>query len=445
MLNDAVLCGEETLPTNIPLVCALTVGIARNTNEDQSANINTALATAAANNTGLFFPAGKYRIDGNISVPTKGSLVGSRTGTTLFYSTLTAAPLIGDDVFANAVENLMISDIIFDNIAVSFYGNAKRNITIRYNAFINTKTLHTQTQVSVAHGNYLVKGNVFMRGRNYPGVGLSTYKNNGSTISYNFLGSASNKDKASTYIDTRTRNLITKLVNAKNAGQLVMDDDQGNYVSGWYATDELQNSSFFRNFFAGNTQQMLFNPQTQLDDIQRDHIIYIKQYNNVDVYQNYFTGWPTTAAGQLKFRNAENLVFAANYLDTTNFDARPYDHSPKLFMRNTYIFNNYVNEGKVTFWQNFDDSDEKSIDVKDYLVFSNIFSAADMTIPRITRTARNRSNNFYITKSSNLYTGTTTEVVASSNFTDITIEQMRAKIPADKQRFLTMSYITPQT
>ncbi len=445
MINDAELCGGESVPTNIPLVCALSVGIERDTGVDQSAKINTELATAAANNTGLFFPAGKYRVDGNINVPTKGSLVGSRTGTTLFYSTLTAAPLIGDDVYANTVENLMISDIIFDNIAVSFYGNTKRNITVRYNAFINTKTLPTQTQLSVAHGNYIIKGNVFMRGRNYPGVGLSTYKNNGTTISYNFLGSASNKDKASTYIDTRTANLITKLVNAKNAGQLVMDDDQGNYVSGWYATDELRNSSFFRNFYAGNTQQMLFNPQTQLENIQRDHIIYIKQYDNVNVYQNYFTGWPTTAAGQLKFRNAENLVFAANYLDTTNFDARPYNHSPKLFMRNTYIFNNYINEGKVTFWQNFDDSDEKSIDVVDYLVFSNTFSAADMILPRITRTARNRSNNFYITQSSNLYTDTTTEVVASSNFTNITLEAMHAKIPADKQRFLTMTYIAPQS
>lgn len=444
-MNDAELCGDESLPTNIPLVCALSVGIERNTDADQSTKINTELATAAANNKGLFFPTGKYRVDANISVPTKGSLVGSRTGTTLFYSTLDAAPLVGDDVAANAVENLMISDIIFDNIVVSFYGNAKRNIIVRYNAFINTKTLTNKAQVSVAHGNYVVKGNVFMRGRNYPGVGLSTYKSNNATISYNFLGSASNKDRASTYIDTRTRNLITKLVNAKNANQLVMDDDQGNYVSGWYATDELINSSFFRNFFAGNTQQMLFNPQTQLEDIQRDHIIYIKQYNNVDVYQNYFTGWPTTAAGQLKFRNAENLVFAANYLDTTSFDARPYDHSPKLFMRNTYIFNNYVHEGKVTFWQNFNDSDEKSIDVVDYLVFSNTFSAADMTLPRITRTTRNRSNNFYITQSSNLYTGTTTQVVASSNFTDITLTEMHAKIPTNKQRFLTMTYIAPQS
>lgn len=445
MINDTELCGGESLPTNIPLVCALSVGIERDTDVDQSAKINTELDTAASNNTGLFFPAGKYRVDGNISVPTKGSLVGSRTGATLFYSTLDAAPLVGDEITTNTVENLMISDIIFDNIAVSFYGSSKRNITVRYNSFINTKTLTNKAQISVAHGNYVVKGNVFMRGRDYPGVGLSTYKNNGSTISYNYLGAASNKDKASTYIDTRTANLITKLVNAKNAGQLVMDDDQGNYVSGWYATDELTNTSFFRNFFAGNIQLKLYNPQTQEEDINRDHIIYIKQYNNVDVYQNYFTGWPTTAAGQLKFRNAENLVFAANYLDTTNFDARPYGSSTKLFMRNTYVFNNYINEGKVTYWQDFDDSDQKSIDVVDYLVFSNTFSAADMIIPRITRTNRNKSNNFYITQSSNLYTDTTTEVVASNNFTDITLEEMRAKIPADKQRFLTMTYIAPQS
>lgn len=445
MLNDTELCGGESVPTNIALVCALSVGIERDTDVDQSANINRELATAAAENKGLFFPAGKYRVDGNINVPTKGSLVGSRVNTTIFYSTLAQAPVIGDVVAENAVENLTIGDIIFDNLVVSFYGTAKRNIIVRYNAFINTKTLTDKAQISVAHGNYIVKGNVFMRARDYPGVGLSTYKNNGSTISYNFLGSASNSDKASTYIDVRTRNLITKLVNAKNASKLVMDDDQGNYVSGWYATDELRNSSFFRNFFAGNTQQKLFNSETQLEDIQRDHIIYIKQYDNVNVYQNYFTGWPPTPAGQLKFRNAENLVFAANYLDTTSFDARPYDHSPKLFMRNTYIFNNYIKEGKVTFWQNFDDSDEKSIDVEDYLVFSNTFSATDMTITRITRTTRNRSNNFYITQSSNLYTDTTTEVLASSNFTNITLEAMHAKIPADKQHFLTMAYIAPQS
>lgn len=445
MINDTESCGGESLPTNIPLICALSVGIERDNNIDQTDKINQELAAAAADNKGLFFPAGRYRVDDRINVPTKGSLVGSRANTTIFYSTSGIAGMVGDIVQSNTVEDLMISDIVFDNIAVAFYGASKRNIVVRYNAFINTKTSNDKAQLAVAHGNYVVKGNVFMRARDYPGIGLSTYKNNGSTISYNYLGSASNKDKASTYIDTRTANLITKLVNAKNAGQLVMDDDQGNYVSGWYATDELTNSAFFRNFYAGNTLELLFNPLTLAEDIKRDHIIYIKQYNNVDVYQNYFTGWPPAAAGQLKFRNAENLVFAANYLDTTNFDARPYDHSPNLFMRNTYIFNNYVHEGKVTFWQNFDDSDEKSIDVVDYLVFSNIFSAADMTLPRITRTARNRSTDFYITQSSNLYTDTTTEVVASSNFTNITLEAMHAKIPADKQRFLTMTYIAPQS
>ncbi|EML5381253.1 hypothetical protein HWQ17_22925 (plasmid) [Enterobacter pasteurii] len=439
-------CGGEAIPTSTPLVCALSVGVQRDIDIDQTTIINEQLALAAKQQKGLFFPSGKYRVDGNINISSShSSLVGSRSGTTIFYNLMNEAPVVSFFDTTAEIGNIIISDIIFDNITINLRGLSKSNIIIRYNAFINSKsTDSTKAQIYVSHSPYIIKGNVLMRGVGYPGVGISTYKCVDTIISYNYLGSTSNQTKAQTYIDSRTSSLLTKLINAKKSGKITLGDDQGNYISAWYATDQLRDSKFFRNFIQGNTLQKLYNPTTQLNDIERDHIIYIKQYDNVEVYQNYFNGWPGDSHGQVKFRNAQNLTFVANYIDSASFDGRAYDNSTYMYMRYTYIFNNYIKEGKVTYWQNFTDTETKKIDVVDFLVFDNTFFANDLNIARITSTQRNISRNFFYTSTSNLYDGTTTHVVANK-FTDITLSDIKNKVHHEKRKFLTMQYILPSS
>jgi len=426
------------------LVCALSVGIARDVDEDQSEKIIIQSALAASQGKGLFFPSGRYRIDSNVTLSSKGWLVGSQKDSTIFYSNSKLAPIVGEDTYSTVVSDIVICDIIFDNVIVKFHGNRKSDIKIIYNVFINSRTDSSIAQISVAHTSFLIKGNVLMRERNCPGVGINTYRNTDTIVSYNFLGSLIEINKAKSYLDDRTLKLIERLTISSGRGDITIADDQGNYVCAWYATDGLTRSSFYNNFIAGNKLQHLYNINSHEFNITRDHIIYIKQYDDVDVYLNYFTGWPDDAHGQLKFRNAKNLIFAANYLEMTSFNARPYDNSPHLYMINTFIFNNFINDGVISFWQNFDDSEIIKIEVLDFLVFRNDFIAKERSEPRITSTYRNSSENFFSTFSSNMYIDDFTEV-NSIFFKDIKLGVMENKIPERKKHFLNMHYILPCT
>ena len=89
-------------------------------------------------------------------------------------------------------------------------------------------------------------------------------------------------------------------------------------------------------------------------------------------------GWPKDAYGQAKFRNATGLYFAANYLDSVSFHARPYNSSSILSMSETFIFNNYIKEGVVNYYQGFEESEEQYIDASNYVVFNNIFDNVDI-------------------------------------------------------------------
>lgn len=441
LASASELCGDELMPASPALFCSYHFGLKPGDEKDISSELQSALTLASEQKKGIFFPHGKYKILNQVLVKNHNSIIGSTFGATIFSGPPPNKPaiLFGDLSYGPTVGDLEIKGIIFDNIWVGFFGTSKKNIEINYNVFINTN--RKEEQLSAAHVPFVIKGNIFMRGRYFPGVGLSTYANkikDGKrlVVEGNFLGSLDLINKAANYIDDSTKLMIEKLTKLRLADELNFDDDQGNFIAGWYSTSGLNGGLFYKNFFSGNTLQNLWNPQTKQYDIIRDHNIYIKQYDDVDVIQNYFGGWPDTAEGQLKFRNAENLTFAANHLERISFNARPYDTSPNMYMRNTYIFNNYIAEGIINYWQNFTDTPEKNIDIKDYFVFDNIFSALDKKICRISSTWRSihpeqfkEANNLYLDAS---------KVISCDGMIQETSDYLKENIPIKKQAYLSL-------
>lgn len=59
MMNDAELCGDESLRQIYLWFVLSSVGIKHNTDADQSTKIDAELVQRARNNKGLFFPYGK--------------------------------------------------------------------------------------------------------------------------------------------------------------------------------------------------------------------------------------------------------------------------------------------------------------------------------------------------------------------------------------------------
>lgn len=432
-------CAGEEMPLlgGVVLTCATDLGIKPNQGFDISSEVSAALSDGKS----IFFPAGNYLIGSDIVLKDKNSLVGSESGVTIFRGVKPNKSIsIGNDTYGTIINQLTIKNIIFDNATVNFYGN-KRNIEIINNAFINT--VSEAQQLSVSHNAFTIHGNVFLRDKNHPGVGFSTYRNNNAKIENNVVGDISDKNLLLTlnYYDIGTFNVINKIKKSAKNKELTVLDEQGYFVAGWYATDGLKNSVFRNNVISGNTLDCL-DVSGETDKAKckmtRDHVIYIKQYNNVDVVNNYFSGWPLDAAGNIKFRNASHLYFAGNYLNKTEFNARPYDNSETLKMDNTFIFNNVLQETAIGYWQNFEDTDEKYIDARNFVVFDNVFSAEDQTASRINTSWRSTHGEFL--EANNRYTDQT-PVLANHLFQSVDITTAKERFPANKSALLAVKPI----
>lgn len=428
-----VPCGGEPMPILLdrPLVCAINLGITPNTGAD----ISPLISQLMPQNRGIFFPAGKYIISNNIVLGTGNSLIGSISGVTIFHNPDSMKTIsIGNTDYSSVVKNLTIKYLILDNIKINFYGN-KNDIEIENNAFVNT--MIEDGQLSVSHNKFRILGNVFLRDKTHPGIGLSTYKNKNTLIQGNIVGSISDEKRIATlnYYDTESYNVVTKLKRAVESGDIQLEDEQDYYRSAWYATDDLTDSAFKRNVIYGNEEKCLKdNVETNQCLMKRDHAIYIKQYNNVDVINNYFNGWPKDASGSVKFRNATNLYFSGNYLDQVEFDARPYYTSHTLRMDNTFVFNNLFNDAIVSYWQNFNDSESTYINAKNFVVFDNIFEGNDRNKIRIASTWRNTHGEFL--EANNLYSDFVP--VMTQDFVNIDINEAKSRLPEDKRVLLTL-------
>lgn len=423
-------------------------GILPGTGEDLSDKLIALLDVSNASQKGIYFPCGVYLFSKDVLMKSYNTLKGSVCGT-VFRSTssIDNAVMFGDSIYGNAVTALSIENIIFDNVRVHFYGR-KTNISISNNVFINTVTASDIAQLTCSTNAYTIKGNVFMRGRGFPGVGLSTYGNaSGLIIEQNFLGSVSDITKATPWLSHDTQTMLAKLLELRESGVMSFDDAQGDFVAGWYSTSNLKKGVFRKNFFTGSEAIYLYNPATGEKDIGRDHNVYIKQYDQVEVVQNYFGGWPgdDRASGQLKFRNAKGLVFAGNYLEGISFNARPYDNVDDtwLIMQDTFIFNNYINDGMISYWQNFTDSADKAINVKNYLVFSNRFTNRDVSQALISSPVNTLSPDQFLC-AENSFEETGTLVPTSGVFADTGVENLRAMLPDYASKYVSIIPIVPE-
>lgn len=426
-------------------------GISPDTNEDLSNQISSLLTKSHDRQKGIYFPAGTYLFSQDVLLTSFNSLIGSEEGTIFrCISDDKKSIMFGDSTYSSVVTDLNIQNIIFDNIRVHFYGR-KSNINVNHNVFINTVTETDIPQLTCSTSAYGIKGNIFMRGRGYPGVGLSTYGNSaGLVIEQNFLGSVSDIKLATPWIDDNTKTMLATLLELRKVGKMTFDDAQGDFVTGWYATSNLRKGIFRQNFFAGSTEIFLFNPKTEPGkdpiNIPRDHCVYIKQYDHVEVVQNYFSGWPKNdrASGQLKFRNAKGLVFAGNYLNGLSFNARPYDNVDNqwLIMQDTFIFNNYLSDGMISYWQNFKDSEEKAINVKDYLVFSNQFIHRDNSKPLVTSPSTSLSADQFLC-SENIFVETGELVKIDGVLKEKALSLIKARLPDYATQYLSIKPIMP--
>lgn len=443
-MSNPVRC---TKIENVDYIYAPDAGINPDTGDDLSLKLSILLSESNATQKTIYFPEGTYIFSEDILLQSYNSLKGSTKGTIFRGITNSGeSVMFGDNIYVNTVKELSIENIIFDNARVHFYGR-KTNISISHNVFINTITDASTAQLNCSTNAYTIKGNIFMRGRGYAGVGISTYGNAaGLIIEQNFLGSVSDIALATPWLDEETQDMLALLLELRDSGLISFDDAQGDFVAGWHSTSFLKKGLFRRNFFVGSKEMYLYNPLTNDEDIGRDHNVYIKQYEQVEIVENYFGGWPgnDSASGQLKFRNAKGLVFAANHLKDISFNARPYDSTQDewLIMQNTFIFNNYIDNGMISYWQNFIDSEDKAISIESYLVFDNLFTERDTSQILISSPEKTLSFDQFLC-AENRYVNTGELVQINGVFRIKDLEDLKKMLPEYAYKYVNAEPIMP--
>ncbi len=326
---------------------------------DDSDELNAAVTMAVAQNKSLYFPTGTYLISKHIQIEDKVSLYGDSTGLSVIMA-VNGAPDIGDQEAGKNIDNITIQDLHFLNVKVSMIGDGgynKENYTVRRCILMATDPAFGDTEQ--LQWQYITLGVVehciFLRQSEcQAGPGLRTYKTKDCMIQGNIWGLDLNQTG---WLATEWKafaswdNLLEKLETLRN--EFNLDWDQGQFRCAFYPNRVL-NEKIYDNIFNGS-------PYDNANELQ-DHVIYSKDYQDLEIVGNWMRGWPVTPGGGLKIRNAYGPVtVAANrFVNTPVFQyayastAVPEVYQNALLYRNWFDINEELTFERLglSYWEN---------------------------------------------------------------------------------------------
>ena len=223
-----------------------------------------------------------------------------------------------------------IENIVFNNMGVEVNGPYKKGIVLKNNTFMNGNyTREKRADGSIAkvtmepyiiakNSKYLIENNIFLRGTNYPGRGISTYRTKNTNINSNFFGDLDGADDAAKMLPLEVSNRLSIIKNSN-----LVEGNQGNFFTA------INNERYDTNVLISNNYMNMVEERNILSDFptdglvsginvakegqRRDHLIYSKSYENLSIVGNYFKGMENGAAGGVKIRNGQNCYVAVSY------------------------------------------------------------------------------------------------------------------------------------
>ena len=334
---------------------------------DNTDNLIKLIEYAASHSQELYFPSGTYKITDdvdlsklNLPAASNFKLTGDPNGLSIIdgSNSLTKMLKIINEDYHTKMNYVDIEHLVFNNVGIAINGPYKKGITLKNNVFMNgnyTRELREdgsvykatmEPYILVRNSKFLIEKNIFLRGTNYPGRGIVTYRSNNTNIIDNYFGSLDGIDEGKQMIPELTKKLST----VKASG--LTEGNQGNFFTAInnerYDKNILIQNNYFnllktRNVlsdFKGNT--LISGIDVATDGQRRDHIIYSKGYDNLQIVGNYFKGQENGAAGGVKIRNGKNAYIGANYFDDVPLLTYIYPDLTKAetLLYNTVIYNN---------------------------------------------------------------------------------------------------------
>ncbi|MDE7213013.1 MAG: InlB B-repeat-containing protein, partial [Anaeroplasmataceae bacterium] len=333
-----------------------------NTSEDQTSEINTFLTTCKTRKMDAFFSKGVYKFNGTIVLADGVSLFGEEG--TIFRGTGTTYQSYIRDT-KEKVTNITIDHIIFDNVTMYFQNSNSTNITIEHSIFANAKRVDlsistglqpvnnqnggewTGYYIAKNHKTIAIRSNLFFRDENSLGRCISIYYTENALIQDNYFGIVEDIDKS--IVSPETKALKEE---AMASGILSETSNQGYFMSAINVINSDKNAKIIGNHFSINTdisEERYEDRSQSTDGYNRDHIIYAKMFNGLEVVGNYFKGMNKNQDGGIKFRNGENLLIHKNVLEDTMILLYVQNANTNLWFRNVHIKENiFINRFYTT-------------------------------------------------------------------------------------------------
>ncbi|WP_338659638.1 DUF5011 domain-containing protein [Paraclostridium sordellii] len=420
---------------------------------DDTENLEKLIEYAAINGKEIYFPAGVYKISRDVDLSKMNlpelsnfTLSGDKNSLTIFDASLNSEKMIKlkSEEYKPVMNNVNVNNIVFNNMGLAFNGSNKKGISLNNNVFINGKYTREKDSlgniikatmipyIEVKNSTYLIEKNIFLRGNNYPGRGVSTYRSKNTIIKDNFFGRLEGINDASRMLPPEVINKLNLINNGskKTLGDnLKVTKSQGNFLTAVNNERYDENVSITNNYFNMDktrninsdfgTDVLIFGINVAKHGQRRDHIIYSKGYNGLNIYGNYFEGMENGVAGGVKIRNGKNAYVGSNHFKDVPILTYIYGDLTRkeCVLYNTTIYNNLLHQtanfgGRGTgilYYQSYIDGDNLSFkvnntdgttstniwgnaygDVQNFLVYKNKFmskGSAQITISSRAQTA----------------------------------------------------------
>jgi len=431
---------------------------------DNTNNLQKLIDYSALYGRELYFPAGIYKITGDINLDettlpamSNFTIAGDENGLAILDgSSCTDKMLkISSMGYHKSMNYINVNNMVFNNVGLEFNGVYKKGITLNNNLFMNGKytkefnsngDLYKATMtpyITANNSKYIIKDNAFLRGTSYPGRGISTYATKNSTISGNFFGNLSGLNDASKMLSNKVIDKLNKVKTnyyAKSTG-LNLEESQGNFFT-CINNERRDNNVLIQNnyFNIEKTREissdfgkdvLISGINVAKDGQRRDHIIYSKGYNGLNITGNYFKGMENGAAGGVKIRNGNDAYIGSNHFKDVPLLTYIYGDLTRAecTLHNTTIYNNLFHETTnfggqgtgILYYQSFRNGDTLEFtsggqvvdtwtdaygDVQNFVMYKNQFFSDDKSEITISNRADKPLNEGQFIASENTYYGT---------------------------------------
>lgn len=330
---------------------------------DVSSEVSDFLKLCKARGVDAFFNQGVYPITGTVSLANGVSMIGEEG--TIFQGTgLEYQSYLRDN--AENVKSITIENIIFDNVTIYFQSYGSTDITIQNNIFLNAKKVDLNVNNGLkpdssnknggeSTGYYILKNhnkidiisNLFFRDSSSLGRGIGLYKTQNAVIQDNYFGMLEDIDQS--IVSAKTKALKQSVL---SSGLLKQSSDQGHFMTGINVINSDINTKIIGNAMSFNKDiiEAGYEDGSQsTNGYNRDHFIYAKMFDGLDIVGNSFKGMNKNQDGAIKCRNGENLLIYKNILIDSLILLYVQNAQTNLFLRNVVVQENiFINKDYST-------------------------------------------------------------------------------------------------